>query len=115
MRKHTRQTLRRYLETIGLSVLCGIMAFTIGMRTSKEVNPFETSKAAESVVTSNSARKGDLNRNGMLDAHDALILLQIADGLTTATADERRDGDLNNDMRITTEDVRRLLHSMTLR
>jgi hypothetical protein len=101
-----------------LALVCAAVSFTVGMQTAGEVHPFETSQAADTESLGAGSRatvKGDLSGNGILDIHDALLLLEYVDGFVDATAVDLRRGDLNGDLRLTNEDVRRLLHSLSLR
>lgn len=117
MQTHTFKRHRALLQHLGLASLCAVLAFTVGLKTAGEVHTFETSQAADSEEASGQrvVIRGDMSGNGFLDVSDALLLLQVADGLIEPTPEDLRRGDLNGDLRITTEDARRVLHSLTLR
>jgi hypothetical protein len=103
------------VPSIALGVLCTLGAFVIGIRTSGDVQPFGTSEAALQASLTGEAIPGDINGNGMLDAEDAIAILEYADGLETAEPADIRRGDTDGDLQLTVRDALKVLKSASLR
>lgn len=109
----------RVFQSIALGTVCSVVAFSIGMETAGDVHPFATSEAAadhaELPAQPYAALQGDINRDGIVTAADALLMLEIAEGLEEATPETVKAGDIDGDFRVTTKDVLRVLRTLSLR
>jgi hypothetical protein len=104
-KKFTRQTFVHVL----LGSACAIGAFAVGLESAGHVDPFDRSQAA----LSTSINGGDVNADGRTDAQDAEIILEVAQGERTVTADDIRRGDVDGDGQLTMNDAIRILHSLS--
>ncbi len=118
-KKHTpllRRLSAQTLRTIALGTICSIGAFAVGIETAGDVHPFAQSQAAiQELVYDGDPLAGDVNANGNLDAEDAYIILQVAQGLLTPTPNHIRRGDTDGDFQLTTKDLNRVLHLLSTR
>ena len=107
----------RAVRSIALGALCSVFAFAAGMQTSGDVQTFEKSQAAVQTDAGGvrAVVSGDMDDDGVLEPADAERLLILAEGMETATPKEIHRGDLNGDGRLSTEDVLRVLHALSLR
>ena len=106
---------RYILRHAALGVFCAAGAFTLGMKTTADVQTFETTEAQSiipDVAENRVAQRGDINEDGALTGEDAIILIHFSEGLETPTPREIQRGDLDGDYRITYRDVLRLLHTL---
>lgn len=103
------------LQHLLLGVVCSIGAFAVGMETAGDVSPFGHTEAALELPGSGAVIQGDMNGNRSLEAEDASILLQFAEGLETPTPDDVRRGDTDGDGQLTGKDVLRVLHFLSNR
>ncbi len=102
------------LRTIALGTLCALGAFTVGIETAGDVHPFARSQAAlQEVLTGGAGLRGDANGNATLDADDVSIILEVANGLQTASEDQIRRGDTDGDFQLTAKDALRVLHALS--
>lgn len=92
-------------QTIALGLLCIISSFSIGIRTAGNVETIAPSQAE------GTQRSGDINLDGVITLHDAIELLEIAEGYTTPTP-EQLLADPNGDGQLTVEDAIRLLYDI---
>jgi hypothetical protein len=103
------------MQSIALGTLCVLGAFAGGIGTAGEVHPFSKSEAAlQHTTPGTSVRAGDANGNGVLDAGDISIILQAAEGLEEASAEELRRADTDGDYRLTVRDALRVAHDISL-
>jgi hypothetical protein len=84
---------------IALLLGSAVTAFSLGLFSSQSVKPVVSPINASSTVL-----EGDLNRNGVIDAADAQLALDIARGYKVATPEELA-ADPNRDYHITADDV----------
>ncbi len=99
----TESSLQKTALKVALLIGSGVTAFSLGLFSSASVSPVVAPTNASSTVL-----EGDLNRNGVIDASDAQIALDIARGYKVATPDELA-ADPNRDYHITADDVMMIL------
>lgn len=106
----------RIAQSIGLALVCSGLAFTVGMHTSDNVHPFAMSEAAvgDEPHTFRPAIKGDMTHDGDLGVEDAERMLALIE-YGEPNGEEISRGDMDGDSRLTTKDVLRLLHILSLR
>ncbi len=114
MRKRHTKITRRQIGTIAVGLMSVIVAFGIGVNTSKDVT-HETSEAADVTGSQHATIRGDVNGDGTVDIHDALMLQEFAMRLEDPTPDQRKAGDLNDNGDIDELDVLMLLKSLSRR
>lgn len=116
MRKKHIHLSARTLQISALGTLCAIGAFAAGIETAGDVHPFARSEAAlQEIVADDTQIPGDVNGNGRLDAGDAFLLSQHIDGLLDLTVEQTSRADVDGDLRVTTDDLRRVLYTLSLR
>lgn len=98
----------RRLPIAALAMLAITASFTIGVKTASEVETVAPSEASGTSIT------GDLTADGIVDARDAIVILEIARGYRTATPAELR-ADPNGDGRLTIDDAIRILSDLSIR
>lgn len=101
------------LRTLGLGMLCAVGAFAMGIQTAGDVHPFATSEAALQEFVRGNA--GDVNDDGKIDADDAYLLYQFAQGLETPSPRQIKTGDTNGDGKLTESDLGYVLRHLSLR
>lgn len=103
------------VRSLALGTFCAIGAFAVGIRTAGNVHPFTRSEAAlQELLLDFEPVRGDANGNGALDAGDAYIVFQAAEGAAEPSPDEIRRGDVDGDGRLTQSDLSRILHTLSL-
>lgn len=107
----TRHTLR----TLALGVFCAAGAFAVGIETAGDVHPFAKSEAAiQEVVSGFGHVQGDVDGNGALDAADAYIVFRAIEALNTPSEVEILRGDMDDDGRLTSDDLNSILRLLSL-
>jgi len=96
---------RQFLRGLLFASLCLAASFAIGIQTAGEVQPIALIEAGSPV------RTGDVDGNGIIDAQDAVIILEIAQGYRIATP-EQLLSDPNGDGQITVDDALRILRAL---
>lgn len=100
-----RSTLRRRIATLlPLSVFAVTASFALGMQTAGDLQTISGSFATD-------APRGDMNADGTVDAADAIIVLEIAQGYRTATPQELA-ADPNGNGILAVDDAIRILRSV---
>lgn len=94
------------LKTIGIVVGSMTLAFVLGIESAGDVRTVQSTEANDQSLV------GDFSGNGILDAEDARIALDIAQGLRSPTPDEL-SRDPNRDFAITFEDVEMILKAIS--
>ncbi len=94
------------------TTLCCLLAFVIGLESAGNVRTFDRTQAA---LTDTASLRGDVDDDGTVDIQDAILVLERADGLETATAEEIRKGDVDGDYKLTVKDALRILRSLPTR
>ncbi|NOS68226.1 MAG: hypothetical protein HOO67_07790 [Candidatus Peribacteraceae bacterium] len=103
------------LRSVALGTFCAFGAFAVGIETAGNVDPVSHSQAAlQDIVGAFGPVQGDANGNGALDAADAYIVFQAAEGLSNPSADQTRRGDTDGDGLLTEHDLNRILHLLSL-
>lgn len=95
-------------HVLALGTLCVVASFAVGIRTSGNVQTIAPSEAGGINM------KGDMNTDGTVTIHDAILLLDIAQGYTEPTA-EQLLADPNGDGQLTVDDAVRILHDVASR
>ena len=88
-----------------LCVLAVVASFGLGIKSAGDVHTVQVSSATDESV------RGDLTGDGTVDAHDAIAILEIAQGYRTATPAELR-ADPNDNGYLTVDDAIRILRSL---
>jgi hypothetical protein len=109
--KHHTPT-KRIAVIASFSALCCMLAFVIGLETAGNVRTFDKTQAA---LTDSAGFRGDIDGDGSLTVQDAILILERADGLETAAAEDIRSGDVDGDFKLTIKDALRLLRSLSSR
>ncbi len=114
-KKLTHMLHRTRLQTVALGIVCSMAAFTVGLETAGDVHPYDTTQAA---VTASEdlpkiAPRGDIDNDGIVTVNDAIVLINVAEGVEIATPDMVKRGDADGDFRITYKDAIRVLYSLT--
>jgi len=99
--------IRRNIQLLVLSIFCLTGSFAIGMRSAGQVQPIHLIEAGGTL------QAGDVDGNGIVDIHDAIEILEIAQGYSTATPDQLQ-ADPNNDGVLTVDDAIRILSLLSL-
>ncbi|MDD5055035.1 MAG: hypothetical protein PHZ00_02080 [Candidatus Peribacteraceae bacterium] len=94
---------RKSLRTISILVTSMTAAFVLGIKTAGDVQPVIDATQADSAII-----EGDMNGNGMLDADDAALALQVSLGYVAVTP-SMLDADPNHDFHITADDALTIL------
>jgi hypothetical protein len=105
--KHTSRTAKRSVQPhiLVLGVLCVLTSFSLGIKTAGDVQTIAPSEAGGMHIT------GDMDEDGRLTVHDAINILEIAQGYKEATP-EQLMADPNGDGQLTVDDAVRLLHDI---
>jgi hypothetical protein len=98
---------RNLLTLVPLALIAGAASFGIGVQTSDQLRTIQGSAATE-------APRGDVTGDGMVDARDAAIILEIAQGYRKATPSELA-ADPNSNGQLTVDDAIRVLRSISPR
>ncbi len=101
------------LQTVSLGIFCTMAAFTVGLQTAGDVS-FEKSQAA--VTPENSQRiaeRGDIDGDGDLTVKDAIIIINVYEGIDPATPAMIMRGDTDGDFKITYRDAVRVLYTLS--
>lgn len=96
------------LPFLALGAVAVISSFTVGLRTSADVQTIAPMQASDIRMT------GDVTGDGILDTYDAIAILEVARGYRDPTADELL-GDPNADGQLTIDDAIRILHDLSIR
>ncbi len=104
----------RPVQAAAFGALCMVAAFGIGLQTAGDVRTYDTSEAAVQETVEHAA-PGDVDADGELEISDAMAVLAFADGLSDPMPDELRRADFDGDGQVTTKDVMRVLHALSLR
>lgn len=104
---HTSRKANRFVQphVLVLGVLCILSSFSLGIKTAGDVETIAPTEAGGMQIT------GDMNEDGRLSIHDAIEILEIAQGYKEATP-EQRMADPNGDGQLTVDDAVRLLHDI---
>lgn len=114
--KHLTHFLHRTkLQTVALGIVCSMAAFTVGLETAGDVHPYDTTQAAVSAMEDipRVAQRGDIDNDGIVTVNDAIVLINVAEGIETATPEMVKRGDADGDFRITYKDAIRVLYSLS--
>jgi hypothetical protein len=101
-----------FLGTIAMGVLSIIASFGLGIRSAGEIRTLEHSEAAQDTADILQHQKGDMNRNGMYDVNDAILMEERILGYARTTQQDVLDGDMNADFKLTGQDLLALLHKI---
>lgn len=96
------------LSILSLATLAVVSSFTLGIKTANEVQTVAPMEASGTRLS------GDINEDGVVDTHDAIVILEIARGYKVATPDELM-GDPNSDGKLTIDDAIRILNDISIR
>ena len=118
--KHTHHfssifRLPHWMRLTTFGAVCTLAAFVVGIETAGDVHPVDRSQAA--VQDESAFRvpvKGDLDDNGELTVDDAILLLEFIEKSESPTAVQRTLGDIDGDFSLTSRDLLRLLHTISL-
>jgi len=119
--KHTPTLISRKARILcqyfALGTLCAAGAFALGLQTAGEVQPFESSQAAVAVDATAYAEpvRGDLDGDGVLTVEDAILMIQFAEEIETASSAQIRLGDTDGDYRLTYRDALQVLRMLSSR
>ncbi len=114
--KHLTHILHRTrLQTVALGIVCSMAAFTVGLETAGDVHPYDTTQAAVTAPDEipRIAPRGDIDNDGIITVNDAIVLINVAEGVDTATPEMVKRGDADGDFRITYKDAVRVLYSLS--
>jgi hypothetical protein len=100
MRKNTSSGNMRF-KVLMLGAATVASAFFVGIQTAGDVQPISLIEAGGEVA-------GDINSNGMLDANDVVLILEMVQGYREITPDALRR-DPNHDGILTIDDAIRIL------
>ncbi len=105
--KHTSRKTKRSVQPhiIVLGILCVLSSFSLGIKTAGDVETIAPTEAGGMHIT------GDMNEDGRVTVHDAIEILEIAQGYKEATA-EQLLADPNGDGQLSVDDAVRLLHDI---
>ena len=104
---HPHRAKRIAGQVIGLTVLCVVASFAIGLKSSNNVRTIASLEAVGSRLT------GDINGDSQISLADVIETLEIVRGYKEATPDQLK-ADPNGDGRLTIDDALRLLHDLQL-
>lgn len=105
---HTHfQKYRNVLALVPLALLAAGASFGLGVGTAGELRAIKASSATETV-------RGDMNADGEVDARDAIIILEIAQGYRDPTPSELA-ADPNANGALAVDDAIRVLRSISPR
>ena len=98
---------RRNFKMLAVGAACLASSFLIGLSTSGNVAP------AQLIEAGGLPQTGDIDGSGYVDAADAALILEIAQGYRTATVDQLK-ADPNGDGQLTVDDAIRILSTISL-
>ncbi|MEI8230384.1 MAG: dockerin type I repeat-containing protein [Candidatus Peregrinibacteria bacterium] len=105
MHTHLSTRSRQFLRIGLLASLCVAASFVVGIESAGDVRPITLIEAGSPI------HAGDLNGDGVIDARDAIEVLEIVQGYKVATpAQLQADPDGNG--RLTVDDALRILRSI---
>ncbi|MDD5469477.1 MAG: hypothetical protein PHO92_01615 [Candidatus Peribacteraceae bacterium] len=99
---------RKTLSILTLGCASIAASFGLGIYTAGTVQPVSLIEAGSTEV------RGDMNGNGKIDLEDVRLILEVAQGYRTASAEELR-ADPNDDGMLTVDDAMRLLSQIEYR
>lgn len=88
-----------------LGVLCIVASFSLGIRTSGDVQTIAPTNAADSVL------EGDMDGDERLSVQDVILILEIAQGYANPTL-RQLQADPNGDGKLTIDDAVSVLHDI---
>jgi hypothetical protein len=99
---------------LGLAAGAVALSFFLGVRTAGDVQLNETSEAALPLKAELTAKplEGDMDANNVISVNDAILVLEIAEGMENPTPEAIKRGDLNSDGRLSVLDALRILRSI---
>ena len=89
---------------VPLALLAAVVSFGVGMQTAGDVRTVPSSSATDALA-------GDVTRDGIVDAQDAIRILEISQGYGTASVREL-EADPNGNGTLTVDDAIRILRSL---
>lgn len=92
-------------SVLALGILSITASFWLGIQTSGNVSPIDSTSATESGL-------GDINEDGVINLEDVIRILEISQGYNDPTTSELR-ADPNADGRLGVDDAIRLLHDLS--
>lgn len=98
---------RRNMKMLAIGSACIVSSFFIGTQTAGDVQPVSLIEAGGTSLS------GDVDGNGVVDVQDAVVILEVAQGYSDATAAELR-ADPNGDGQLTVDDALRILEALSL-
>ena len=101
------QSVRRNFRRLSVAAACLVGSFLVGISTAGEITP------ASLIEAGGVPFAGDVDGNGVVDATDARVILEIASGYTEATAVQLK-ADPNGDGQLTVDDAIRILSTVAL-
>lgn len=110
MPKHTHTKSRPSVQItlMALGMLAIVSSFTLGLKTAGDVRTVSPMEA------SGTRLQEDINNDGRIDVRDAIAILEVVQGYTSATPDELR-ADPNSDGKLTIDDAIRILNDISIR
>jgi hypothetical protein len=113
--KKTSPTLYKTIAShAALGLVCVVAAFSAGLQTSGDVEPFEHSQAAVlGEVSSASFDAGDVDGNGSVTATDVMKILNHERGWETLSREEMLRADVNGDNAVDVKDALILLNTLS--
>lgn len=108
-KKHTSTKARLLAQPhlLGIATLCVAASFAMGIRSAGDVETIEPLEASTAQTV------GDMNSDGIADARDAAVILEIALHYRTAETWQLK-ADPNQDGQLTVEDALQILHDAAL-
>ena len=106
-----KHTAKRILRTSALALASSTLAFLIGIQTAGDVQTVKRSEASD--AEENAFIRGDADQNGVLDAQDAITVLDISQGWTDGDTETVLSGDMDDDAVLTAIDVLLILRSIS--
>lgn len=92
---------RKYVTVCALGAASVASSFFLGIHSAGDVQPF-------TLIEAGTVLPGDMNEDGLVTVADAVIILEITQGYSTATADQVR-ADPNDDGVLTVNDALQIL------
>ena len=99
-------TLTSFVSMMVLAVLCVTGSFAVGIQSAGEMKTVASLAAVSTEIV------GDMNSNGQADLEDVIIILEIAQGTQTASAEQMRL-DPNGDGTLTVDDALMMLRNLS--
>lgn len=100
-------SVRRNLKLLAVGAACLTSSFFIGLQTAGNVQPVSLIEAGGPQLS------GDMDGNGIIDAADVTIILEVTQGYAVATPDQLR-ADPNGDGVLSVDDALRILSTLSL-